>query len=94
MNKECILKKLNESNLDKDRIIIISGASLIVQGIISETNDIDLSCDKKYYENLNWKTKIGAYGTEIKYNDIFEISPNLYSPGEIVIINNYRFMNL
>lgn len=94
MNKELILNKLNSANLDKDKIIVISGASLVVQGIIDKTQDIDLSCDKEYYDSLNWKKKIGTYGIEIKYNDVFEISNNLYYPKDIIYINGYKFMNI
>jgi len=66
LNKELILKKLQESNLDKNKIIVLSGASLVVQDIIETTSDIDLSCDQIYYDKLEWKTKIGDYGKEIK----------------------------
>ncbi len=94
MDKLNILKKIEESGLDKNRIIVISGASLVVQGIIEETDDIDLSCDLEYYNSLNWKTKIGAFGIEIKYFDVFEISYNLYDLNQTIIINNIKFMNV
>ena len=94
LNKEVILKKLKESILDKDKIIIISGASLVIQNIINETWDIDLSCDIDYYNLLDWDKKIGALGKEIKFNDVFEISNNLYYPEDIIIIDGYKFMNL
>lgn len=41
MNKEEILKKIKQSNLNKERIIILSGASLLVQGIIESTKATD-----------------------------------------------------
>jgi len=76
------------------KIIIISGASLVIQNIINETWDIDLSCDIDYYNLLDWDKKIGALGKEIKFNDVFEISNNLYYPEDIIIIDGYKFMNL
>lgn len=94
MNKKEILEKLEKSNLDKNKIIVLSGASLVMQGIISETNDIDLSCDKEYYDKLDWNTKIGAYGTNIKYNDVFEIGTGIYFPNDVVCIEGYKFLNL
>lgn len=94
IDKEYIFKKLEESTLDKERIIVISGASLVVQGIINETSDIDLSCDKEYFDKLNWDTRMGAFGIEIKYNDVFEICPNLYFKENTVNINNYKFMDV
>ena len=78
MDKLEILKNLNELNLDKKEIIIISGASLVVHDIILNTNDIDLACSDKYYSTINWKVKKGFLGEEIKCYDCFEISNNLY----------------
>ena len=94
MNKIDIFNKLQELNLDKSKIIVISGASLVVQDVIAETSDIDLSCSKSYYDKIDWPTKVGAYGLNIKYYDCFEIGYNLYHSKEIIKINGYRFMNL
>lgn len=94
MNKKEILARLKSLNLDPDKIMIVSGAALVVQGIIENTNDIDMSCDKEYYDKINWPTKIGAYGLEIKYNDCFEIGSNLYFPSDSITVGRYRFMNI
>lgn len=94
MNKLEILEKLKELELDKKEYIVISGASLVFHDIIDETSDIDLSCTKKYYDKINWPTKIGNMGKEIKYFDIFEISNNLYDEKNVDIINGYKTMNL
>ena len=94
MNKEEILKKLEELELDKEKYIIISGASLVLQEIIETTSDIDLSCSDSYYEKVDWDKKIGNLGKEIKYNDVFEISNNLYDEENIVEVNGYKLMNL
>ena len=94
MTKDEIFIKLDECGLDKDKIIIISGASLTVQGIITKTNDIDFSCDKEYYDKISWPIKKGAYGIDIKYKDVYEIGYNLYYPDKVVVINGYNFLNL
>lgn len=94
MTKEEILKKIKECELDKNEIIVISGASLVVQGIIERTDDIDFTCSKDYYTKINWPTKIGAYGLEIKYRDIYEIGSNLYYPESIIEINGTKYLNL
>lgn len=94
MNKQEIFNKLNSLELDKNKYIIISGASLVVHGIISNTNDIDLACDDTYYQTINWPKKLGFFEKEIKYNNVFEIGSNLYEPEQIDIINGYKFMNL
>ena len=94
MNKLEIFKELEKLDLPKDKYIVISGASLVVQDIIDETDDIDLTCSKEFYNKLDWPTRIGAFGKEVKYKDCFEISDNLYEYQDIVLINSYRFLSL
>lgn len=94
MNREDIFEKLAELNMDKDDFIVISGASLVVQGIVDCTSDIDMACDNTIYSKLNWPTKMGLLNVEIKYYDCFEIGNNLYYPEDVVVINGYQFLNL
>lgn len=94
LNKEAILKKLETLNLNKDKLIIISGAALVLQDIIEYTSDIDLSCEKEYYKEINWNTKIGYFNTEIKYYDCFEIGTNFYDINEITTVNKFNVQNL
>lgn len=94
MTKLEIIEALNTLELDKDKYIVISGASLVVQDIIEEISDIDLSCSKEYYDSLDWDTKIGYFGVEIKYRDNIEIGYNLYDFNNIITINGFQFMNL
>ena len=93
MNKKEIFKKLGELELDKDKYLIIGGAALVCQGIKKDTDDIDLSCSTKYYNDINWDIKMGNFDTEIKYFDCFEIGPNFYVDNYNEI-NDYRFMTL
>ena len=94
MTKEEIFKELEKLDLPKEEYIVISGASLVCQDIIDETDDIDLTCSKDFYDNLDWSTRIGAFGVEVKYKDYFEIGYNLYEYQDVVLINNYRFLSL
>ena len=94
MNKQEILKQLNNIDLDRKDYIIISGASLVLQDIIEETIDIDLTCSKSFYNSLNWPIKVGAFGSEIKYQGVFEISNNLYDENDYIIIEGYKCMTL
>ncbi len=94
MTKEEIFKKLDLLDLDKNKFIIISGASLVIQDIIDETNGIDLACDVDYYNSIDWDKKLGFLDKEIKYNDVFEIGTNYYYPTEYILINGYKVMNL
>jgi len=93
MKKKEIFEKLDSLDLDKEKYIIIGGAALVCQGIKSETEDIDLSCSKEYYDSISWNTKIGNFGTEIKYYDCFEIGPNFYKE-HFNEIKGYHFMTL
>lgn len=52
MKKEDIIKIINEYGLDKDSFIIIGGASLVMNGIIDKTSDIDIWCDSNYCKYL------------------------------------------
>ena len=94
MDKEQIFKCLDSLDLDKDKYIIISGASLVVHGLLDKTGDIDLSCSKEFYEQLDWKEKEGLFDSIIKYKDVFEMGPNFYWLDDIDTINGYHFMGL
>ena len=94
MNKEEIFSTLEKYNLSKEDCIILSGASLVVQGITESTGDIDIATTTKYYNSLDWQTKIGALGKEIKFKDNIEISNNLYDDKRFVKIGGYKFANL
>ncbi len=93
MRKKEIFEKLDSLELDKKQYLIIGGAALVCQGIKKETDDIDLSCTALFYHTIPWETKMGAFHTEIKYKDCFEIGPNFYTE-EYTEINGYRFMKL
>ena len=94
MTKEEIFNKLEKLDLPKDKYIVISEASLVVQDITEETTDIDLTCSKDFYEKIDWSTKLGAFGVEVKYKDCFEIGYNLFKYQDVILINDYRFLSL
>lgn len=93
MNKETILKKLKELELNKEDFIIISGASLVLQNIIETTNDINLACNKDYYQLVNWEeNKTVDY--QIKGKDFFTISTTFYNEDNYILIEGYKCMTL
>ncbi|MBE7082322.1 MAG: hypothetical protein E7378_01395 [Clostridiales bacterium] len=94
MNKQQILDKLKSLNLDKNKITIISGASLVVHGVIDQTGDIDMACEKEYYKQIPWQEKIGFLKKNIKCYDLFEVGTSFYNPQNTDIIDGFRFMNL
>lgn len=94
MNKQEILNQLESEKINSNEVIIISGAALVLQGIIESTTDIDMACTDEYYKSLTWKTEIGGCGKEIKHKDVFDISNNLYYPECIEYVEGYRVMNI
>jgi len=94
MNKNEICEKLKCLSLDKESYIIIGGAALVLQDILEETGNIDLSCDSSIYDKLDWDVKVGLFGDEIKYNDCFEISTNFYDMNNTINIDGYNVLNL
>lgn len=52
MNKENIIKLLNQYNFDKNKYVVISGAAMVLLGIKSITNDIDISVTSSYCKYL------------------------------------------
>ena len=93
MTKEEIFNKLEKLDLPKDKYIVISGASLVVQDIIEETTDIDLACSKNFFDELDWPVR-EEYNSKIKYKDIFDIDYDLYDEKRVIEVNGYRFMNI
>lgn len=94
MNKEDIIFKLSSLNLDKNEYIVIGGTSLVLRGIIKETSDIDLTTSNSYYNKINWPVKNGAFNIEIKYDDCFEISYNLYDEKSCDWIDGYKVISI
>lgn len=94
MNKNQMLEKLKQLDLDKDKYIIIGGAALVLQDIISESSDIDLTCSSEYYQSLDWDVRIGYFGSEIKYKDFFEIGTNFYDESQICVVSGYRVADI
>ena len=95
MNKEEIFAKLNSLNLDKNKYIVISGASLVAHGVIPQTQDIDLATSLAYYNQITWQTKPCKNTTRLKFFDVFEISDNYFSTNmDFDIIDGFKFMTL
>lgn len=94
MNKEEILNALSELELDKNSYIVINDASLVLQGIIEKTLNIDLSCSTKFYNQIPWNTKRGEFLLENKYHDVVEISDHLYYPKDTIYVDGYQCMNI
>lgn len=96
MTKEEILNKLKSVKFDKDKFIVILGASMVAQGIKDKTSDIDIAVSNDYFNELK-KIADSTYiynDTEILvYKDI-EIGKKFYYEDSCVIIDEIRFLNI
>lgn len=93
MTKDEIFKKLDSLDLDKEEYIVINDASLVVQDIMEETEDINLCCSNDYYHSIDWQTKKEEW-RESKINDVFQLDNYFYDEFNIIEVNGYKFMNL
>jgi len=55
MNKQDIIKALNELNLDKSRYWLNAGSAMIFYGLRETTNDIDMGCTSSLADELENK---------------------------------------
>ena len=53
MKKDEIFDALETLDFPRDSYIVIGGASLVVQDILSSTSNIDLSCSEKFYDTID-----------------------------------------
>lgn len=94
MNREEIFYKLSSCSLDLNECIIIGGASLVVQGLLDETSDIDFACSREYYDSVNWDYDRNIEGNVLKEKDCFSISSTFFDENNCIEIDGYRFMTI
>lgn len=85
MNKEQVLKMLEELNLPKDEFYVLSGASLVLRGIREICSDLDLCISEELYEKIKDKYEL----TDDKKNEcnFYHISDEL----EVVVDKKEKF---
>ncbi len=85
MNKAEIVNKLNEYNFDKNEYLVLSTASLVLQGIKDNANDIDLAVSSKLYKEITTAYK-GIYKEPDVYTfDCFDIGPKYFDSEKTLI---------
>jgi len=52
MNKQDIINKLNQFNLDKNEYWLMADSAMIFYGLRQQTNDIDIGCTTKLADKL------------------------------------------
>ena len=85
MNKEEIIEKLKEYNIDKNKYIVISGAAMVLLGIKSKTHDIDIAVKEDYKDYLvdNYNVtfdRMNEYNEPVYYiDDIINFAITYYT---------------
>lgn len=72
MNKEEILKMIDSLNLDINDYYVLSGGSLLIQGLRETTNDLDLVVNERALEKLKQ-----SYNLIKKYENGYIIDHNI-----------------
>ena len=85
MDKSELLKMLKELNLPKDEYYVLSGASLVIRGIIEKCSDLDLCISEELFEQIKDKYEL----TDDKKNEcgFYHISDML----EVVVDEKSKF---
>ncbi len=84
MDKNAILKKLKEFNLDKSKYLVISGGAMVLLGIKDTTKDIDIAVSKDYCEYLlnNYSCefdRVNEFNHKCYNLDVFNFGIDYYS---------------
>ena len=94
LNKEQILDKLKELELDNDEFVVSMGSSLVLHGIKKETNNINISVKSDVFNRLKPRyNSLYENNIEIIKYDMFEIS-NLDLNIKKELIDNYYCQDL
>lgn len=99
MNKEEIINILKKYNFDTSKYMIISGASLVIQGIKEKTSDIDIAVNPDYYEYLknkyNCEFEKENEGVIVYYIDgVINFSTNYFNEKEIILYEGLPVQSL
>lgn len=99
INKNDILKILEQYDFDPQEYIIISGASLVLQGVKEYTSDIDIAVSNKLYNqilkdyNCQIEKKIDNYIIWL-INDVINFSNHYYETVEYTELYGYKVQTL
>ena len=99
MNKEDIIKTINQYHLDKSKFIVISGAALVLLDIKKKANDIDIWCENNYYNYLLKEyscefERINEFGEKAYMIDKIINFGTSFCPEQIEVIDDIKCSSL
>ncbi|MGN1358005.1 MAG: hypothetical protein ACI4WU_01420 [Bacilli bacterium] len=99
INKNDILKILEQYDFDPQEYIIISGAALVLQGVKEYTSDIDIAVSNKLYNQI-----LKDYNCQIEHkkdnyiiwfiNDVINFSNHYYETVKYKELYGYKVQTL
>ncbi len=95
LNKEKIMAELNNLNLPRNKFVVLSGASMVIQGLKKETSDIDISISKDLEKELvDFQYHLGLNNQKIYEKTNFELFNTYYDETEYIEIDRIRFATI
>ena len=94
MDKNAIIEKLKEFNLETSKYLVISGAAMVLLGVKDTTKDIDIAVSKDYYEyllnNYLWEfDRVNEFNHKCYNFDVFNFGIDYYS-NEYEVVEGIR----
>lgn len=93
MEKQEILKKLNQLTLKKEDYIITEDSALVLQDIIEETETITINCSKTAYRSIDWKEEKNMT-TSFKFKDCFKVLSTSFNQNKYIDLKGYKVSTL
>ena len=97
MNKIEILNELNKLNINKDLFWVIGSSSLVLRGILDQSNDIDLAMTIDEFNNLDINPLYLGENYNVKwykYNDIIEFCVDVKTDDKVDDLEPFNLLNL
>ncbi len=97
MNKIEILDELNKLNINKDLFWVIGSSSLVLRGILDQSNDIDLAMTIDEFNNLDINPLYLGENHNVKwykYNDFIEFCVDVKTDDKVDDLEPFNLLNL
>ena len=97
MTKKEFLERLNGLGLNRSRFCIISGGTMLMYGLRSETNDIDIKMGVQYFEEIRKKfpvRKSPKFDYLYELTDDVEVAVQEFDLKDTVMIDGYLVESL